>query len=148
MTTLGRGDSVFHHDIVVRGMVQADQGACWAMREPWHGTPRGDILPVPWPVIISCPLRRLQDSLGLWVPACRRHGLDHHQTWPLARWCVDPRPIFFKLPGKRTGLVLLHEGLSEVPRWPWQAAIGGAVGSFLTQGAAACEANILAFLQG
>jgi len=74
--------------------------------------------------------------------------MDNNQTWPLARWFVDPRPIFFKIPGKLTGMVLIHEGLIEVHLWPLQAAIGGAVGSFLTQVASACEDNILSFFQG
>jgi hypothetical protein len=45
-------------------------------------------------------------------------------------------------------MVLVHAGLSEGHCWPLQAAIGGAVGSFLTQGVSACEANISAVLQG
>ena len=45
-------------------------------------------------------------------------------------------------------MVLIHEGLSAVHRWPLQAVIGVAVGSFLTQVASACEDNILSFFQG
>jgi hypothetical protein len=113
LTTLGRGASSFHQAIVVRGLVQDAQGACGEMREQWLGKPRGEMLPVHLPVIISCPLRSLQDPLGLWDPACRRQGLDKHQTWPLARWSVDPRPIFFKIPGKRIGMVFSTKGSSR-----------------------------------
>ena len=45
-------------------------------------------------------------------------------------------------------MVLVHEGLIEVHVRPLQAAIGGAVRSFLTQVASSCEDNILAFFQG
>src|SRR4029450_7354223 len=45
-------------------------------------------------------------------------------------------------------MVLVHEGLIEVNLWPLQAAIGGAVGSFLPQVAPSCEDHIRAFLQG
>jgi hypothetical protein len=45
-------------------------------------------------------------------------------------------------------MVLLHEGRSEGHLWPLQAAIGGAVGSVLTQGASAGEDHIRACLQG
>src|SRR4029450_6826241 len=45
-------------------------------------------------------------------------------------------------------MVLVHEGLIEVNFWPLQAAIGAAVGSFLTQVASSCEDNIIAFFQG
>src|SRR6267143_1029241 len=44
-------------------------------------------------------------------------------------------------------MVLVHEGLIEVNLWPLQAAIGVAVGSFLTQVASSCEDNILSFFQ-
>src|SRR5216683_6966384 len=44
-------------------------------------------------------------------------------------------------------MVLVHEGLIEVHLWPLQAAIGVAVGSFLTQVASSCEDNIIAFFQ-
>jgi hypothetical protein len=45
-------------------------------------------------------------------------------------------------------MVLVHAGLIAVHLWPLQAAIGGAVGSFLTQVASSCEDNIISFLQG
>ena len=77
-TTLGRGAPVFHQDSVVRGIVQEDKGACWDMREQWLGKPRGAILPVHLPVIISCPFRSLKDQLGPLDPACRRHGMDNN----------------------------------------------------------------------
>src|SRR2546426_4403528 len=70
--------------------------------------------------------------------------MDKNQPWPLARWCVDSWPIFFKIPGKLTCMVLVHAGLSEGHFRPLQAAIGGAVRSFLPQGASSCEDNILA----
>jgi hypothetical protein len=148
LTTLGRGDAVFHQAMVVRGLVQDEKGACWELREQWLGTPRGAMLPVHVPLIIAWPFRSLQDQRGPWDPAGRRPGMDQNQPWPLARWLVDPRPLFFKIPGKRTGMVLLHDGLSAGHLWPLQAALGGAVGSLLTQGASACEDNLLAFLQG
>src|SRR4051794_30784513 len=44
-------------------------------------------------------------------------------------------------------MVLVHEGLIEVHFWPFQAAIGVAVGSFLTQVASSCEDNIISFFQ-
>ena len=53
LPTLGRGDRVFHQDIVVRGMVQDDEGVCWDMREQLLGKPRGEILPVPLPVVLE-----------------------------------------------------------------------------------------------
>ena len=100
------------------------------------------------PVIIPCPFRGLKDQLGPWDPSCDRHGMDKNQPWPLARGCVDPWPIFFKLPGKLPCMVLVHAGLSEGHFRPLQAAIGGAVRSFLPQGAASCEDHIRAFFQG
>jgi len=45
-------------------------------------------------------------------------------------------------------MVLVHKGLIEVDFRPLQAAIGVAVGSFLTQVASSCEDNIVAFFQG
>ena len=133
---------------MVRGIVQDDKGACWDMREQLLSKPRGEILPVHLPMIISCPFRSLKDQLGPWNPACRCHGMDNNQTWPLARWFVDPRPIFFKIPGKLPCMVLVHKGLIEVNFRPLQAAIGVAVGSFLTQVASAGEDNIRSFFQG
>jgi hypothetical protein len=118
------------------------------MREHLLGTPRGAMLPVHVPVLIPCPLRGLKDHRGPWDPSCDRQGRDHHQPWPLARWCVDPRPLCCKLPWQRTGMVLVHAGLSEGHFRPLQAAIGGAVRSCLTQGASSCQDTILAFLQG
>src|SRR5712691_2513653 len=44
-------------------------------------------------------------------------------------------------------MVLVHKGLIEGHLWPLQAAIGIAVGSFLTQVASSCKDNILAFFQ-
>ena len=44
-------------------------------------------------------------------------------------------------------MVLVHEGLIEVHLWPFQAPIGVAVGSFLTQVASSCEDNIISFFQ-
>src|SRR5712692_1840064 len=117
------------------------------MREQLIGKPRGEILPVHLPVIIPCPFRGLKDQLGPLDPSCDRHGMDNNQTWPLARWLVDPRPIFFKVPRKLPCMVLVHEGLSEGHFWPFQAAIGVAVGSFLTQGASSCEDDIISFFQ-
>src|SRR4030095_358231 len=115
------------------------------MRKQLIGKPRGEILPVHLPVIIPCPFRGLKDQLGPWDPSCDRHGMDKNQTWPLARWFVDPRPIFFKIPGKLTGMVLVHAGLIEVHLWPLQAAIGVAVCSFLPQVAPSLSGEILAF---
>src|SRR5262245_11172033 len=45
-------------------------------------------------------------------------------------------------------MVLVHEGLIEVNFRPLQAAIGGAIRSFLTQVASSCEDNIISFFQG
>src|SRR3989475_235705 len=118
------------------------------MREQLLGKPRGAILPVPLPGIIPCPFRGLKDPRGPWDPSCDRHGMDKNPTWPLARGCGDPRPIFFKIPGKLPCMVLVHAGLSEGHFRPLQAAIGGAVRSFLTQVASSCEDNLVAFLQG
>ena len=44
-------------------------------------------------------------------------------------------------------MVLVHEGLIEGHLWPFQAPIGVAVGSFLTQVASSCEDNIISFFQ-
>ena len=44
-------------------------------------------------------------------------------------------------------MVLGHAGRIEVHLGPLQAAIGGAVGSFLTQGASSCEDHLVACLQ-
>jgi hypothetical protein len=118
------------------------------MREHWLGKPRGERLPVHVPVIIPGPCRGLQAQLGPWDPACDRHGMDHQQTWPLARWFVAPGPLFFQIPGKLPCMVLVHEGVSEGNCRPLQAAIGGAMRSFLPQVASSCEDNILAFFQG
>src|SRR6266516_1079384 len=106
------------------------------------------MLPVHVPVIIPWPCRGLKDQRGPWDPSCDRHGMDKNPTWPLARGCVDPRPIFGKIPGKRPGMVLGHEGLIEVHFRPLQAASGVAVRSFLTQVASSGEDNIVAFFQG
>src|SRR6266704_5647213 len=45
-------------------------------------------------------------------------------------------------------MVLVHEGLIKVHFWPLQAAIGGAVRSFLTQVASSCKDNIISLFQG
>jgi hypothetical protein len=118
------------------------------MRKHLLGTPRGAIVPVHLPVIISCPCRRRKDPLCSLDPACRRHGMDNKQTGPLARGVGDPRPICFQIPGKLPCMVLIHAGLIEGNLWPLQAAIGGAVGSLLPQAAPSCEDHILAFFQG
>jgi hypothetical protein len=133
---------------VVRGVVQDEEGMGRARREPWLGKPRGDMLPVHGPVLIPWPFRGLTDQRGPWDPAGDRHGLDPTQTWPLARWCVDPRPICFKIPGTRPGMVRVHAGLIAGPCRPLPAALGGAVRSGLTQGASSGEDNIGAFVQG
>jgi hypothetical protein len=105
------------------------------------------MLPVHWPVIIPWPFRGRQAPRGPWDPSCDRHGMDKNQPWPLARWFVAPRSIFFQMPGKLPCMVRVHTGLIEVHFRPLQAAIGVAVRSFLTQGASSCKDNILAFLQ-
>ena len=73
--------------------------------------------------------------------------MDNNQPWPLARGFVDPRPIFFKIPRKLPCMVLVHAGLIEGHFWPFQAAIGVAVGSFLTQVASSGKDNIISFFQ-
>jgi hypothetical protein len=105
------------------------------------------MLPVHLPVIIPCPFRGLKDPRCPLDPSGDRHGMDNQQPWPLARWFVDPRPIFFKVPRKLPCMVLVHAGRIAGHFWPLQAAIGVAVGSLLTQGASSCADNILSFFQ-
>src|SRR5207237_755471 len=122
------------------------RGRRW--REPGLGTPRGAMRPVPVPVLLPCPCRGLKDQRGPWAPSCDRHGMDHPPPWPLASGGGDPRPLFCKIPGTRPCMVLLHAGRSAGHCRPLQAAIGGAGGSLLAQGASSCEANRVAFFQG
>ena len=144
----GGGDRIFHQDIVVRGSGHDDEGRGRERREPGLGTPRGAMRPVPVPVLLPCPCRGLKDQRGPWAPSCDRHGMDHPPPWPLASGGGDPRPLFCKIPGTRPCMVLLHAGRSAGHCRPLQAAIGGAGGSLLTQGASSCEDNRVAFFQG
>ena len=73
-TTRRRGDSVFPQARVVRGIGQDEKAACGDRREPWLGTPRGDMLPGHWPVSISCPFRSIPDHRGPWPDGVWPHG--------------------------------------------------------------------------
>jgi hypothetical protein len=121
---------------------------CRESRAPWIGTPRGAMLPGPWPVISPWPLRGRKAPRGPWDPSCARPGMDTQPTWPLARWCVAPRPSFFPIPGTRPCMVLVHAGLLAVPCRPLPAASGVAVRACLTPGASSGEDNIVAVWQG
>src|SRR4029434_9516395 len=90
-------------------------------------------------MIIPCPFRGLKDQLGPWDPSCTRHGMDNNQTRPLARWFVDPRPIFFKIPGKLPWALIMASATLYSPSYA-TARRGGLRGA----GGISTEARIAA----
>ena len=99
------------------------------------------------PVILTRPLRGLKAQRCPLDPSCSRHGMDKHQTRPLARGVVPPRPLFCKIPGKLPRMVLVHAGRIEGPLWPLETALWMAGGALLPQRAASGQANLGVFLQ-